>query len=200
MSEPPFEASVPPKFPPRVETPNLILRRYAEVDAPVLLEAISRERARLGDILADPVLALRTAGDAGTLIERLSADWDASHQFVIPLWHRAEGTLVGECYLGSFARDAREAEIGIFLLHSYEGRRLALEALGACVGAARMTMGLHLLHYRCDRDNLQSCALALRCGFSDTGEALLTRIRRDGSTVSVRHFTLDLLAGSGHPP
>jgi RimJ/RimL family protein N-acetyltransferase len=178
---------------PRIFATNLVLRCYETADAGELLRAVCAERERLGEVLADPVLALRTVIDAEALIMRLRADWNEARQFVISIWHRLNGALVGECYLGGFGRAIGEAEIGIFLLQPYEKRGLAQEALRACIGAA-WNMNLHTLHYRCDADNLRSCRLALRCGFSQqsNGNGPNTRVRRDGTTITVRTFTLSL--------
>lgn len=184
-------------FPLRIETPRLVLRPYRKEDAGELLRLVSEERGRLGEVLAPPVLAVTTAAAAEALIERLEGDWAVERQLVIPVWHREDGRLAGECYLGGFDRERREAEIGIFVRREREGEGLAGEALAACIRAAG-EWGLRALHYRCDADNRRSRALALRSGFSDTGETPPPRARRDGTPAATVHYRLELPAsGTG---
>ncbi|MGH9631089.1 MAG: GNAT family N-acetyltransferase [Bryobacteraceae bacterium] len=179
-------------LPCRMETARLILRPYVALDAAVLLQAITKERERLGSILAEPVLAMTTVAEAESLIARLHGAWKAAHQFIISLWEKTSSLLVGEAYLGGFEHTGQHAEIGIFLMQPFEGRGLAREALDACIRAAAQSLHVHTLHYRCDADNARSQDLALRTGFSLMSEHGPTRVNRYGSGVPSVHFRLDL--------
>lgn len=78
--------------------------------------------------------------------------------------------------------------MGICLFRDYEAQGLAQEALEACIREASGSMRLRALHYRCDVDNERSQKLALRLGFTDTGDCTSTRLRRDGTVIKTLHF------------
>jgi RimJ/RimL family protein N-acetyltransferase len=178
-------------FPHHVETANLILRPYRIEDAGKLLRMISAESARLAEVLAAPVLKMKTLADAEALIAKLEADWREARQFVIPVWNK-KGSLVGECYLGNLNPTRREADIGIFVFQEFEGQAIAREALEACIFEAGRSLGMRTIHYWCDADNERSQKLAHRLGFFNTGEQTFTRTRRDQTVVRSLHFKRDL--------
>lgn len=175
-------------FFPELETPRLVLRAYAKADAPALLKLVVDEAERLAEILAQPVLALKSLAQAEALISGLKSDWAANRQLVIPIWDKKTKTLVGEAYLAASPTCQGTGEVGIFLTKTAEGRGLATEALTACTAEARRALGLHTLHYRCDADNQRSRALAERLSFIRGKSKPTLRLRRDGTTITVLHF------------
>ncbi|MBB3120989.1 GNAT family N-acetyltransferase [Pseudoduganella violacea] len=177
----------PPTFPARLATARLVLRRYRQDDAAQLLQMVEEERRRLAEVLVDPVFKLQGVDNAAGLVAFLAKEWQGGRRFIISLWDRS-GSLAGECYVGGVVDG--EIEVGIFLRQRYERCGLAEEALNACIQAVHARWPHARLNYRCDTDNVRSCALALRCGFQRQSTTAGGRRRRDGSMADVVLYSL----------
>ncbi|GAA3284254.1 GNAT family N-acetyltransferase [Dactylosporangium vinaceum] len=80
-----------------------------------------------------------------------------------------DGTLVGGTLFGSFDATDGNAEIGVWLEPSAQGRGLVTKAVRILIDWAFDTRGLHRIEWRCRPDNTASSAVARRLGMHRDG-------------------------------
>ena len=142
-----------------LHTDRLVLRSLTPADA----ETIFRYRS-------DPEVSRYqgwepvSAEEVRLFIESL----DQAAGYLPGKWHqvgivlRETGELMGDC--GFRVADTPQAEIGITLARSFQGRGLASEALRALLGHLFLELGMHRVSGSVDPRNLASMALLKRAG------------------------------------
>jgi RimJ/RimL family protein N-acetyltransferase len=155
-------------MPPFIEsaTPRLRVRRFAEADLPAFLTYRN-----------DPEVARFQSWDSTS--EEQARDFFAGlheeepgrpgggFQFAVAL--REDNALIGDVYLRLLDYDARQGELGYTLARPYQGQGYAREAVGAVLGYAFSTLGLHRLTAVVDQRNAPSIALLERLGMRREG-------------------------------
>ena len=144
-----------------LETPRLVLRRFAERDLPAYLAYLN-----------DPLVARYqswesyTEGQARELIEQQKGrepgrpgEW-----FTFAAELKETGALAGHVALSVKRDDPRQAEIGFTFAREHQGRGLAGEAAGRVLGYVFETLGLHRVTAVTDCENVRSAALLERLG------------------------------------
>jgi RimJ/RimL family protein N-acetyltransferase len=84
--------------------------------------------------------------------------------FQLGLFDRDTGAMAGDCGIHVQASDPRQAEIGITLARTFQGRGLATEALGAVIEYLFTKRGKHRVFGSVDPRNTASMALLARVG------------------------------------
>ena len=144
-----------------IETPRLVLRRFADADLAAFLAYAN-----------DPEVSRYQSWESYTeregreLIARQKAaapgrpgEW---FNFAVEL--KETGALAGHVSLCVKAEDARQGEIGFALAREHQGRGLAREAAGRVLAYAFETLGLHRVVAVTDCENARSAALLERLG------------------------------------
>jgi RimJ/RimL family protein N-acetyltransferase len=144
-----------------IETPRLVLRRFADRDLAEFLEYLN-----------DPLVARYqswesyTVREARELIEQQKGrepgrpgEW-----FTFAAELKETGALAGHVALSVKADDPRQAEMGFTFARAHQGRGLAREAAERVLGYVFETLGLHRVVAVADCENVRSAALLERLG------------------------------------
>lgn len=175
-----------------IETERLILKKYNLNDAQILFDSVQKNIEHLSEILVQPVRELKNIDDTVKLINMINQFWENDEKFIIPLWLKGNGLLVGECYLGNFNSDKTEAEIGYFLFKEFEGNGFAYEATRGLIKEAFEKLNLKRIWLKCDSDNLRSIKLALKCEFiRKKDETSIYRVKSNQTKAEILTFFLD---------
>ena len=145
-----------------LRTPRLVLRRLRPGDA----RAVCAYRA-LPEVARYQSWETFSPADAEALIAAQTAvvpDTPGTWlQLAITL--AASGELIGDCGLHFRADDPRQAEFGITLSPSHQGRCFATEALRRVLDYLFGELGKHRVTAVTDAENTAAAALFLRLGF-----------------------------------
>ena len=149
-----------------LETPRLILRRFADSD-------LASFRAYRNDPLVARYQSWETCSEQEA-VDFINEQKELEvgtpgrwFQFAIEL--KGEGTLIGDCSLKVDHGDARQAEVGFTLAREQQGRGYATEAVSRVLDYAFMSLGLHRVVAITDCENRASAALLERLGMRREG-------------------------------
>jgi RimJ/RimL family protein N-acetyltransferase len=144
-----------------LESPRLVLRRFAEHDLAAFLAYLN-----------DPLVARYQSWESYTeqqareVIEQQKGrepgrpgEWFTFAAELKETW-----ALVGHVALSVKENDPRQAEIGFTFAREYQGRGLAREAAERVLGYVFETLGLHRVVAVTDCENVRSAALLERLG------------------------------------
>lgn len=160
---------------PRLTTPRLLLRAFAEVDIPGLIAlAGNYEVAKNTLNIPHPY----TEGDAQQWLHLTRQGFEQQRAYAFALELRATGEFIGGIGLTLVPRCHR-AEAGYWLGQTYWGRGLATEALAALLRFGFEELKLNKIHATHHADNLASGQVMLKNGMVKEGE-LAQHARRDG--------------------
>jgi ribosomal-protein-serine acetyltransferase len=142
-----------------------VLRRYTLDDADEMFAVVdaNRERLRLWLPWIDP---MRTADDERTWLAGVLANEEAMEAYGIFV----EGRFAGGVGL-AIDPFSVFAEIGYWIGEAFEGRGLVTNACRTLIDYAFTTAGLHRIVIRAAPENLRSCAIPERLGFTKEGVA-----------------------------
>lgn len=153
-----------------LRTPRLRLRRFTDADLPVFVA-----------YRQDPEVA-RYQGWDDTFSAKDARALFANTRCIAPgtpgVWFRfaieevATGTVLGDCALHVKGDDPRQAEIGFTLARGHQGKGYAAEAVGAVLGYAFGTLGLHRVVAITDARNAAAARLLERVGMRREGHYL----------------------------
>jgi RimJ/RimL family protein N-acetyltransferase len=144
----------------RIETDRLVLRRLVPSDAAVMFEYRSHP-----DVSRYQGWAPASADEILAFIDSLQkAEPAPGKWFQLGIALREPALLIGDCGVHLTAGDPRQAEIGITLMPSFQGRGLASEALRALLGHLFNQLKVHRAFGSVDPRNQASMALLARCG------------------------------------
>jgi len=157
-------------------SPRLVLRRWRDEDAQLLVDAVmeSRDHIRRWLPWAD---TYHTVDDAIEFVRRQSGHWALHAEIGIGIFARDDGTLLGGSGFHIRNLDIPFFEIGYWLRQSAEGHGYMSEAVRTITRFLFDTMGAERVMIRCDARNARSKGVAERLGFPFEG--------------MMRHDTLD---------
>ncbi len=150
----------------QIETARLRVRRFSEADLPAFLAYRN-----------DPQVArfqswAATSEEEGydflaTMDGEQPGSPGSGFQFAVAL--REDNALIGDVYMRLLDYDERQGELGYTLARAWHGRGYAGEAVGAVIGYAFATLGLHRLTAIVDQENARSIRLLERLGMRREG-------------------------------
>ena len=143
-------------------TPRLMLRRLQLTDTGAMFAYRS-----------DPLVARYQGWEVPSrekiqafIQEQLNLEMDTPGTwFQVGITLRASGDLLGDCGLHFPQHDPRQAEVGITLARTYQGKGYASEALAAVLRYIFMTLGKHRVTASVDPRNKPSLVLMEHLGF-----------------------------------
>ncbi len=151
-----------------LETPRLVIRRFAPPDARALAAYRSDpEVARLQDWACPYPLAEAERFVAG-LASRAPGTPGTWFQFAVEL--ASTGEIIGDVALRTGRTDSRQAELGFTFATAHQGRGHATEAVRAVLGYAFGRLAMHRVISRTDVRNVRGRRLLERTGFRLEGE------------------------------
>jgi RimJ/RimL family protein N-acetyltransferase len=178
-----------PRAPYRIETERLVVRAYGPDDAEALQTTCARCREHLLTYMPWAKLEPQTLDQKVELTLHFRARFDAREDFVLGIFDRATGRLVGGTGLHPRV-GAGAIEIGYWITPENEGRGLITEAVRALIAVAFLAMGLDMVVVRLAPTNERSERIPVKLGFRREG--LLRRGFRDplDAPRDVLQFTL----------
>lgn len=150
---------------PRIESPRLVLRPVTAEDLPDLLEVN-------GDPEVTRFLPYDTwqsLADAAAWFRRMEDVAAAGTGRVFALVRRADGKVVGDLLLFKYDEASARVELGYVLGRACWGQGLMGEAVAAACACAFDGLGLRRVEAEVNPENVASCALLLRVGFTLEG-------------------------------
>ncbi|MFI4855541.1 MAG: GNAT family N-acetyltransferase [Phycisphaerales bacterium JB065] len=130
--------SAPTPRPTRLETERLVVRMYEPGDARQLFEAVDGDRANLLPWMVWAQSDHMNETDSAYFIEMTRRKWEQADgtDFVMGIFDKATGRLVGGTGLHRIRPGVREAEIGYWVLSSVRGTGICTESTGGLISAA----------------------------------------------------------------
>ena len=175
---------MPPEFP-RLTTPRLFLRAFAEADIPHLITlAGNYEVARNTLNIPHPY----TEAAAWHWLHLTQQDYAQHTAYAFALEVRATGEFVGGIGLTLEPRFDR-AEAGYWLGQPHWGQGLATEALAAVLHFGFIELGLNKIYATHHADNPASGKVMQKNGLVKEGE-LVQHIKRDGQYHDLWQYRL----------
>lgn len=130
--------SPPTPRPTRVETERLAVRMYEPGDASSLFEAVDGDRANLLPWMVWAQTDHRCESDSAYFIEMTRRGWEKpdSTDFVMGIFDKQTGRLLGGTGLHRIRPGVREAEVGYWVHSSARGTGICTESTAALISAA----------------------------------------------------------------
>lgn len=123
--------------------------------------------------------------DSEEVVRRAAVKYLAREDFMLLLWDKATGELVGASGMHRIDWEIPAVEIGYWVRTSMSGHGYITEAVNAITHFAFATLGAHRVEIRCDERNTRSAAVARRAGF--TLEGILHNEARDHISLKLRN-------------
>ena len=155
------------QFPKRIETEQLLLRRYATTDAAGMLELVSENRERLVREFKEQA-RLQTVTEAECFIGNKLELWNGNKAFCYGIWN-GEGTQLGQIQLKNIEWEVPAGELGYFIGERWQRKGYAGEAIRALTRRAFDECGFERLFVRILISNEASLRLARKLGFEAEG-------------------------------
>lgn len=179
MTQRPILLDIPDSF----ESARLILRAPRPGDGAALNAGVveSLEELRLWMPWA---ASAPTVADSEAVVRGAAAKWLKREDFMLLLWRKDTGELVGGSGMHRIDWEVPTVEIGYWVRTSLAGQGYISEAVNAITHFAFETVGAHRVEIRCDERNLRSAAVARRAGFDLEG--ILRNEARHHLTLELR--------------
>jgi len=160
MTQRPILLDIPDSF----ESARLILRAPRPGDGAALNAGVveSLEELRLWMPWA---ASAPTVADSEAVVRGAAAKWLKREDFMLLLWRKDTGELVGGSGMHRIDWAVPTVEIGYWVRSSMAGHGYCTEAVSALVDFARRELGAARLEICSDPRNLRSRKVAERCGF-----------------------------------
>ncbi|CAN5754343.1 GNAT family N-acetyltransferase [soil metagenome] len=171
--------------PVRIESERLSIRPVEKRDLPDLM-AVNGDDAATRYL---PYASWCTAADAGAWLERMRKIEATGTAMQLVVVDKALARPVGTCLLFRFEAASGRAELGYVLGRAHWGTGMMFEALTALITHAFTVQGLRRLEAEVNPDNLASCRLLTRLGFTTEG-LLRQRWVAKGVTCDSQFFGL----------
>ena len=165
---------------PRIESPRLLLRPVVTADLPDLL-AVNGD-SEVTRFL--PYETWRSLADAEAWLARMEAMTAAGTGQVFSLVRRSDAKVVGDLLLFKHDEASARLELGYVLGRAFWGQGLMREAITAACTFAFDELGVRRIEAEVNPENVASCALLLRVGFTFEG-----RLRKRWSAKGVAYDT-----------
>lgn len=130
--------SAPTPRPTRLETERLMVRMYEPGDARALFEAVDEDRANLLPWMVWAQSDHMSESDSAYFIEMTRRKWEkpGADDFVMGIFDRSSGRLLGGTGLHRIRAGVREAEVGYWVRSTVRGTGICTEATGGLISAA----------------------------------------------------------------
>lgn len=174
----------PHPLPQEFETNRLRLRYWRPEDAASMLEAIDADRASFLPWLPWVEVDNRTVEECLAAVERMRCGRERTEpvadDFVLGIFDRTSGRVLGGTGLHRLVRTAHEGEIGYWVRPDERGRGICTEAVAGLLSWAFTSQqaggwGLRRIHIRCAAGNLASQRVPRKLGLRE--EARLVQER-----------------------
>lgn len=180
MIQRPILLDIPDAF----ESERLLLRAPQPGDGEALNQAVLESLEELRPWMPWAADA-PTPADSEEVVRRAAARYQAREDFMLLLWHKESGALVGASGMHRIDWEIPAVEIGYWVRTSMAGQGYITEAVNAITHFAFTTLGAHRVEIRCDEQNVRSAAVARRAGFALEG--VLRNERRNHLTLELRN-------------
>jgi len=176
-------------LPSPIITERLILRRYIEEDARLLLEASARNREHFKEYESDNVIfEMKDLDSAIRIIRDLAAEWQKGVCFFAGIFSKDTEEFLGQIYIGLGNPTVPEFEIGYAADIQHEGKGYITESVTKIVEILFNQIGAHRLSIECDDTNRRSIRVAERCGFKQEGHLRENKKHPDGRRTGTLLF------------
>lgn len=166
----------PQTIPPRIETANLVIRRWSEGDAALLRAAIDGSLEHLRAWMPWAMNEPDSIENTRARLAGYAASFDAGEDFVVGLFDPDESRVVGAA--GLHRRIVEDGlELGYWIRADQVRRGYATEAAFALTNAGLALDGIHRVRIHCDPNNMASRRIPERLGYT------LIEIRRGDTTT-----------------
>ena len=145
---------------------EILLERIKNSDAPVIFNAIDKNRSHLGMWLPF-VDATKTVQDSESFIQNVISHREQTLNEVYTIWFR--GDFAGIIGFHNTDRVNEKSEIGYWLISEMTGNGIITRSCRTLIGLAFEKMGMNRITIRCATGNTQSEKIALRLGFTYEG-------------------------------
>jgi len=174
--------------PDAIDGERLRLRRFLPGDGPMLLQAISANRAHLQATAPDYLVSIETAEEGELIVRNSHADWLKREVMNFACIERDKNAFVGEVQLQLMDDEVPVYEVGYWLQEQFQGRGLAVEGVRLASNFAFRQLEAEKLVIACDADNLGSAKVAERAGFTQEGILRRQACNRAGIVVDRVYF------------
>lgn len=176
-------------FPEQIESERLIIRVARPGDGPLLNEAIIESLDRLSPWLAW-VSPPPTVEESEESCRRAFGRFQLNEDWMVFLFMKACGTLVGGSGLHEVNWDLGHFEVGYWGRTSFSGRGLMTEGVVALSRYALDQLGASRVFLTTDELNLSSWRLAERAGFKLEGTIRNDRRNLQGALRNTRVYSM----------
>lgn len=154
------------RLPVRWETERLILRSYAEQDAPWYYQMSLRNRNHLRRYESGNV-AMSLTGEQHTrkTLGELAEYWEKGICYLGGAFDKTSREFVAQIYVGPFSTTPIDFIIGYFAECKHEGRGYVTEAVSSAVAHIFSDLKADQVRIHCNEANVRSRRVAERCGF-----------------------------------
>jgi len=145
---------------------NTELRIYEERHAQEVAELVDQNRAYLRQWLPW-IDNSRSVEDSKAFIQNALQQFAHNEGFQMGIWN--QGKLAGGIGYHPIIWANRKVEIGYWLGEAFQGKGLMTKACSTLVTYAFDELGLHKVEIHCATENIRSCAIPKRLGFTQEG-------------------------------
>lgn len=163
-------------IPPRIETANLVVRRWREADAALLRAAIDSSLDHLRAWMPWAMQEPASLDDTRARLAGYATAFDGGEDFVVGLFDREESAVVGGAGLHRRIVEGG-LELGYWIRADRVRRGFATEAAHALTNAGLSLAAIHRIQIHCDPHNVASRRIPERLGYR------LIEIRRSDTTT-----------------
>lgn len=150
-------------IPHRFSVDELVVRRYDEVDAPLLVDAVTASLPELLEWMPWAKFEPQTVDQRAELIRTWSDEWDSKTSFTFGIFHD------DQCVGGTgfhLRGDVGELEIGYWVATEHTGRGIASRVSRALVDIAFSLPEIEMVTIAHDRANFASQRVPEKLGFN----------------------------------
>jgi len=156
------------RFPERVETARLELRRYGSQDAAGVMELVRQNREQLTREFPQ-IAGLQNIEEAKSLVKEKLEQWETGKTFCYGIWRKEGREQIGQIQVKNIAWEIPAAELGYFIGAAWQRHGYASESVLGILRLAFQEMGFQRIFVRILPSNPQSFALAKKLGFQEEG-------------------------------
>jgi RimJ/RimL family protein N-acetyltransferase len=157
------------RFPERLESERLVLRRYSSADALCLLTVVERNRDRLVQSFPQMGRGFSCGEQAVSFVEEKREQWESRKGFAFGIWHKASSQLIGQLLVKNVAWEVPSAELSYFIDVLSQRQGFASEAVATTLRIAFEQLGFKRVFVRILPSNTESALLAKKLGFQHEG-------------------------------
>lgn len=162
------------QFPETVLSERITLKKQPVSLAQKIFDCIENDRQRLREFLpwVDTTVSIQ---DEISYLEMMDKNWTECTAFDYGIFNKSDGAYMGNIGLHTIRWEHQVAEIGYWILGSFEGQGYISEAVTALEKIA-FDLGFHRIEIRCSSTNEQSAHVPLRCGYQLDGRLHENRV------------------------